>query len=1174
MLDFSRNPGFCFPVLRKGIAYHGLRALFSLLPVLLLSWGSTSQAAPGEAGVVIESVEGIVEVEEGNQPGAGAATNGTAPTLPCVIRTKEQGRFTLRVGAATLIRGGSETEAEFVPSTNGVTTVKVNRGRLYFFHRDKAGRFQVETRAARITVIGTSFSIVMGLNGAVTTDLFDGQVEVANSSGSLSLTNRAAARAEIGKPPERTAVIEMARVLQWNLYYPAIVDPDELALEASASTAIAESLAEYRTGNLLAASKNYPKQRQPASRAEAAYYAGLLMATGETEAALNLIKSSYPPIMGEPTARLDGVERGLRQLIEVVAGGSQLGLAVPQSAAEWLAYSYDYQSQGKLTDALKAAKAAVQLNPRFSFAQARLAELEFSFGSTVATARALDEALKLSPENAQALTVRGFVQAARGSYREAEESFAEAARIDPALGNGWLGRGLCRIHAGDRAKGLQNLQHAATVEPTRAILRSYLAKAYADGYDTAHATNEFALAKQYDPKDPTAWLYSALFLRQQNRFNEGIEDLEKSTALNTNRAIYRSRLLLDQDRAVRSANLASIYRDAGLGEAGLREASRAVASDYANYSAHLFLADSYTALSDPSLVSLRYETATFSEYLLANLLSPGGANTLSRTISEQEYSRMFDRNRLGVGSRTTYLSNGDWQQEVSQYGNYNGSSYGFDGVYRSFDGWRPNNDLEQQVYSAQFKQQLTAEDSVYFQAIWNDLESGDRRQYYNPTNASNGLRIAEKQSPNFFAGLHHEWSPQSHTLLLVGRLEDRLSLSEPDTFVTTFDEGSGDVIQSKFGLNYENDFAAYSSEVQQIWQASRHTFIAGARFQTGETEVTSSQSGGDTNFFLPLFASNYVQRVSADLGRLSCYIYDNWQVADNLLLSAGLAYDWLKFPKNVNASPITAGEREDTQISPKAGFIWTPARSTSVRGAYTRSLGGTFFDQSVRLEPTQMAGFNQAFRSLFPESLVGTVPGSQFEGFHLALDHKFQTRTYLTLESAVLMSSATRSVGVFNFDGTIPAQPAQRTEALDYEERSIACAINQLIGKRWSVGARYRLTDSRLEVASPDPAAAGEQRATLQQLSFFGAFNHASGFFARGEALWWSQANRGYSPALPGDDFWQFNIFGGYRFPRNHGELSVGVANLADEDYRLNPVNPHSELPRSRTLVVRFSLDF
>ena len=90
-----------------------------------------------------------------------------------------------------------------------------------------------------------------------------------------------------------------------------------------------------------------------------------------------------------------------------------------------------------------------------------------------------------------------------------------------------------------------------------------------------------------DPQDPTSWLYSALLNQEENRVNDAVTDLENSQELNQNRSVYRSRLLLDQDQAVRGANLASIYRDAGMSDVSMHEAGRAVNDDYANYSAHL-----------------------------------------------------------------------------------------------------------------------------------------------------------------------------------------------------------------------------------------------------------------------------------------------------------------------------------------------------------------------------------------------------------------------------------------------------------------------------------------------------------------------------------------------------------------------------------------------------------
>ena len=63
-------------------------------------------------------------------------------------------------------------------------------------------------------------------------------------------------------------------------------------------------------------------------------------------------------------------------------------------------------------------------------------------------------------------------------------------------------------------------------------------------------------------------------------------------------------------------------------------------------------------------------------------------------------------------------------------------------------------------------------------------------------------------------------------------------------------------------------------------------------------------------------------------------------------------------------------------------------------------------------------------------------------------------------------------------------------------------------------------------------------------------------------------------PDLPGDDFWQFNLYAGYRFPRLRGAVTVGVLNLGGEDYHLNPLTPYNELPHERVFVARLRLNF
>ena len=173
----------------------------------------------------------------------------------------------------------------------------------------------------------------------------------------------------------------------------------------------------------------------------------------------------------------------LRQLIAAVKRQPNPAVVRPQLATEFLADSYYEQSRAvpgiSLPAALDSARRAVTNSPDFGFGWERVAELEFSFGHTSRALEALDKSLVLAPRNAQALALKGFLLAAQNHTGEAIGWFDQALAVDSALGNAWLGRGLCRIRRGDTAGGREDLLVAAALEPQRAELRSYLGKAYA-----------------------------------------------------------------------------------------------------------------------------------------------------------------------------------------------------------------------------------------------------------------------------------------------------------------------------------------------------------------------------------------------------------------------------------------------------------------------------------------------------------------------------------------------------------------------------------------------------------------------------------------------------------------------------------------------------------------------
>ena len=1152
-----------------------------MLSLLAFLPNSYSQAPPAGAAaqgdsVVIEAEKQVQRLPAGTTDWVDAKTNDVLKVKDR-FRTGFKSRATLRLSSQGILRVSQLTTLEIQPPADPAkeqSVLDLKSGTAYFFNRDRPVETQFRTPQASGAIRGTEFNLeVDEASGRTVVTMLDGAVDLTNQLGQVSLASGDQGIVDPGQAPRKTAVIDAINIIQWSLYYPAVLDVAELGLSDAEKSALSDSLTAYRNGDLLQALASYPTNRTAVSAKERVYSAALQLAVGqvaETEAILAKLGAQEEGLLPFADA--------LRQLIAAVKFQIWNRSKPAGSATEWIAESYYQQSRSQLEEARRAAKNAAEKAPEFGFAWTRVAEMEFSFGRTAEALEAVEKSLALSPRNAQALSLKGFLLAAQNRITEALNYFEQATAIDGGLGNAWLGRGLCKIRQGNRAAGRQDLQVAATLEPHRAVLRSYLAKAYSNEGDLGRAREEIELAKRYDPNDPTAFLYSALLAQEKNQINEGVRDLEKSKTLNDNRSVFRSRLLLDQDRAVRSANLAAIYRDDGMIDLARREASRAANYDYGNYSAHLFLANSYNELRDPKQVTLRYETPWLAEFLLANLLAPVGAGTLSQSVSQQEYSKLFERDRLGISSSTEYLSRGDWLQTASQFGTFGNSSYSLDLHYRSDRGERPNQDLEALTGWASFKQQLTPKDTVFFQSVYYDFKAGDVAQYYDPSEASTTQRITEKQEPNVFAGFHHEWDPGVHTLFLFGRLDDTFTRTDSANPVRFLNKSAAQqttrVDQRVAGLEFRSELEGYSTELQQIWQQPKQTVVVGGRYQLGWSETDSIISGRPAQI-----------GVETDLQRLSFYGYHQWQILEPLRLTAGLTYDRLHYPQNIDIAPITDLEADRERVSPKFGLLFSPTPDSNVRAYYSRSLGGSFFDTSIRIEPVQVAGFNQAYRSLIPESVRGLVAGSIFELWGVGFDQRFSTGTYVGLEAEVLNSEAERSFGVYDAVFLKPVTASTTPEQLDYREKSLLATVNQLLSKEWSLGAAYRLSQADLDdrfTAIPGGVAVSpgnlvldqDLSAVLSQLSLTAIYNHRCGFFSSLEGLWSSQSNRGYAQDIPGDDFWHLNFFAGYRFPRRLAEIRVGVLNLTDRDYRLNPLNLHAELAHERTFAARFRFNF
>ena len=395
----------------------------------------------------------------------------------------------------------------------------------------------------------------------------------------------------------------------------------------------------------------------------------------------------------------------------------------------------------------------------------------------------------------------GFAELAEINTGRAKKAFRRAIEIDSANPLPRFGLGLATIRAGDLEGGRKEIEIAVALDPENALLRSYLGKAYFDerttnpltyfqelvnnfpNQENTLAAEQFAISKELDRNDPTPWLYDAIRLQSENRPVEALRNIEKSIELNDNRAVYRSRELLDEDRAARGASLARIYNDLGFEQLGINEATKSLSYDPANAGAHRFLSDVYQ--TQP-----RREIARVSELLQAQLLQDININPVQASLSEtnlgiitsgggparpgfNEFTPLFERNQAQLNLSGIVGNQGTYGDEAVVSGIYDNVSVSAGQFHYQSDGFRKNFDLHHNIYNLYAQAAVTPEINIQGEfrrrrSEWGDLDLTFDPDVFQPTLANNfdedtarvGLRFSPSSRSNAIASLVYSKSNQ------------------------------------------------------------------------------------------------------------------------------------------------------------------------------------------------------------------------------------------------------------------------------------------------------------------------------------------------------------------------------------------------------------------------------
>ena len=984
--------------------------------------------------------------------------------------------------------------------------LEILRGAVLFFTRGLRS-LVVETDFVNAAVEGTEF-LVQVLDDRTRITVFEGVVRATNPEGTDLIGEHQFAEVLQGQAPVAQDIsvdIRPRNAVQWAVYYPPILSGVSLP----------------------------QLDLVPAQERDARFYterASQLLAVGRVADAREDIDRAIDldATSSDAYALLAVIAVALNDAPAAQASARRAVTLDPESASARIALSYALQATFDLDAARDELLVAVENDPANGRAWARLAELWLTRGDLPRALDAAERAGTLSPGLARTQTVLGFARLAEIRLPEAAAAFEEAIRLESDSPWARLGLGLAKVRDGRLEEGRLDIEMAVALSPDDALLRSYLGKAYVEEKRDGLAAAQFDLARQLDPRDPTPWFYDAIRKQTLNRPVEALHDLQRAIELNDNRAVYRSRLLLDDDLAARGARVGRIHRDLGFEQLALLQGWKSVAADPGNDAAHRLLADNY-------LILPRHDIARDSELLQSQLLQPLSFNASQPRLAENglvflddpgisatglnEYARLFvaDGLRLIADGIAGNMDTGAGNAVLS--GIFGRTAFSVGQFYYTSDGTRRNHQLRQRLFDALLQVELSRATGIQIEFRATDTDSGDRRLLFDPAHFFPDLG-QEQNTDSIRLGARHRFAADA---ILLGSYVHLKATADFDTGVPP---------PPSLRLARLGDESAHFLETRylQHWRDAHVTAGLGHYRGAGTLRITFGP-------FPPVTSPSETRHTNG-------YSYVTVAVRPGVSATAG-----------VSAESFRQGLLERRQANPKAGLSWDLTRTATVRVTAFRVLRRTLAS-SQTLEPTQVAGFNQFFDD---------PPASDSWRYGLAVDHVLWPGGYAGAE----ISERTLAVPVRSpVTGVVVDS--------DIRERFGRGYLYLTLGAAAGARAEYRVE----RIVDPDGrnplqlARSTVHRVPLELRAFA-----TSGLFGRVRITYVRQQGQFRRPnniLFSGrDEFSTTDVSFGFRLPGRRGLASVDVRNLFDARFSFqdtDPLNP--TLFPGRQVAVRLTTAF
>jgi tetratricopeptide (TPR) repeat protein len=1067
----------------------------------------------GEWSASLLAAEGPVDIRHTADADWAAAATSEVLCLGDSLRVGAYGRAAVMLPDDTVLRLDQFTTVTFTPPEDTKRSwLEVLAGAIHIISRDPRA-LRVTTPFANAGIEGTEFSVVVS-DSQTEVAVLEGTVVLSNAAGDIDIASQQIASADATSIGQPRTLSEPNRLIDWTRYFPLVLDGALPAPDADVGAEPAQLAARAQrrlgVGRVVEADADVTRALQidPASADARAVGALIALTANSAKDAEALLRE--PLIAASPPAPV------------------------------LLAAAIIDQRQGRNDAGLERLRRAAASFPDNGLVWARLAEAQLANGNHEAALDAASRADALDPSKALAQVATGFAALEAGDRARAETAFREAIDREPGMPLGHLGLALTMIRNGDLERGRAEIENAVMLDAGNGLVRSYMAKAYYDENRGALAGSQLTAAKRLDPSDPTPWLYDALRKQNANDPVAALGDLHTAAALNDDRPLFRSRLDVDEDLAVRGAGQARIYRSLGFEQLALERGSASVTETPEDFSGHQLLGDIYSMLP-------RHQIARVNELYQAQLLRPG---PLASTQAQLGEANLFMLNlagpsdlahleldplvsRDGVRFQASGITgdSGTRGETIVVSGSADRFDFNAGAFHYGTDGYRANSDFSQDLLSAVLQYRSSERTNLQFELRSTEIDRGDLQMLFDPNQFIPVQRRAESIDTLRF-GLRRELSPNS---VLLG------SVAYSDISATF---AAGDPINSAATVD------TLIGQLQHLYDGERWRIVSGLSLQSQDFAQLTELS---FEVPFPPFSIEQTETVDETLRFVSLYSYATTPIGQKVSLTAGASLD-----------SLDGQSLQRDRFNPKLGLTWTPTADTTVRATAFKTLHGPVVSKQIiqpSLEPTQVNGFNQFFYG--SEGDVARRVG-------LAVDHFVSADMYVGAE----ISRREIETPVVLFAG--PQSPATTFVEQPIDESLLRSYLYWTPHPRVALSATFEREriDNNGEVLAEGFSLLRTERLPMSA-KYFSPSGFSAGFTATPVDQRGVFGGPGTPPSDDGERFWVFDLSLGYRLPNRHGFVELTALNLADEHFRYQDTDP--ETPRIlpfRFVGLRFTVSY